>query len=61
MPGDRIQVSGASSLAPTRRSAAIFFPAPIDAEVLGIDVAASPTEADYQFLRDTLHSIVPAL
>jgi taurine dioxygenase len=29
--------------------------APIGAEVTGIDVAAGPSEADYQFMRDALH------
>ncbi|MGE0797232.1 MAG: TauD/TfdA dioxygenase family protein [Lautropia sp.] len=29
--------------------------APIGAEIVGIDVAAGPSDADYQFLRDALH------
>lgn len=41
----------------TARSAPVAIPmqAPIGAEIVGIDVAAGPSEADYQFLRDALH------
>ncbi len=34
---------------------AIPMPALIGAEIVGIDVAAGPSQADYQFLRDALH------
>jgi taurine dioxygenase len=35
--------------------AAIPMQAPIGAEIVGIDVAAGPSDADYAFLRDALH------
>lgn len=34
---------------------AIPMSSPIGAEIIGIDVAAGPSEAEYQFLRDALH------
>lgn len=47
----------ASPLAAGRSSARAAVPlgAPIGAEIRGVDVAAGPSEQDYQFIRDALH------
>ncbi|MBA2961995.1 MULTISPECIES: TauD/TfdA dioxygenase family protein [Ramlibacter] len=50
-----MQASAGRGAAAGQAPAAIPMQAPIGAEIVGIDVGAGATDADYEFLRDALH------